>query len=96
MKLITLHRLVESLMRMYTWFFSIFLHVVVLVFSRGIIYLYPELLRCIIFVNEQHPYRRVRKMTKSNSKLRRICLVACPSSWNNSAPTERIFMKFDI
>ena len=24
------------------------------------------------------------------------CLSACPSAWNNSAPNERIFMKFDI
>ena len=25
-----------------------------------------------------------------------VCLSACPSAWNNSAPTERIFMKLDI
>ena len=24
------------------------------------------------------------------------CLSVCPSAWNNSAPTERIFTKFDI
>jgi hypothetical protein len=25
-----------------------------------------------------------------------VCAFVCPSAWNNSAPTERIFMKFDI
>ena len=25
-----------------------------------------------------------------------VCLSACPSAWNNSAPTRLIFMKFDI
>ena len=25
-----------------------------------------------------------------------VCLSVCPSAWNNSAPTGRIFMKFDI
>jgi hypothetical protein len=25
-----------------------------------------------------------------------VRLTVCPSAWNNSAPTERVFMKFDI
>ena len=25
-----------------------------------------------------------------------VCLSVCPSSWNNSSPTVRIFMIFDI
>jgi hypothetical protein len=35
---------------------------------------------------------RVRKTAKSDYWLRRVC----PYAWNNTAPTERIFMKFDI
>jgi hypothetical protein len=31
-------------------------------------------------------FRRVHKIAKSD----------CPSAWDNSAPTGRIFMKFDI
>ena len=38
-------------------------------------------------------FRRVRKIAKSDCWLRHVC----PSvAWNNSAPTGRIFMKFDI
>jgi hypothetical protein len=37
---------------------------------------------------------RVRKIAKSHYLA--SCLSACPSTWNNSAPTGRIFMKFDI
>jgi hypothetical protein len=36
--------------------------------------------------------RRVRKIAKSDSFVTSVC----PSAWNNSAPTGRIFMKFDI
>ena len=36
--------------------------------------------------------RRVRKIAKSDYKLRHACL----SAWNNSAPTGRIFLEFDI
>jgi len=31
-----------------------------------------------------------------NIKLASSRLSVCPSAWNNSAPTGRIFMKFDI
>jgi hypothetical protein len=44
---------------------------------------------CIIF-------RRVRKIAKSDYSLRHVCLSVCLSAWNNSAPTGRIFMEFDI
>jgi uncharacterized membrane protein YhaH (DUF805 family) len=37
-------------------------------------------------------FRRVRKTAKSGYNLRRVC----PSVWNNSAPTGRIFVKFYI
>jgi hypothetical protein len=40
--------------------------------------------------------RRVREIAKSGYQLRQVCLSVCPSAWNNSAPKERIFMKFDI
>ena len=42
--------------------------------------------------------RRVRKIAKSDYQLLHVrpsvCL--CPSAWNNSGPTNRIFIKFDI
>jgi hypothetical protein len=37
-------------------------------------------------------FANLRKATQ----LRHVCLSVCPSSWNNSAPNGRIFMKFDI
>jgi hypothetical protein len=37
-------------------------------------------------------FKRVCKTAQSDYYLRRVC----PSAWNNSAPTRRIFMKFDI
>ena len=37
-------------------------------------------------------FMRFPKITKSYNWLRHVC----PSAWNNSAPTGRIFMKFDI
>ena len=40
----------------------------------------------------QRIFRRVRKIAKSDCKLRYIR----PSAWNNSTPTGRIFMKFYI
>jgi hypothetical protein len=39
--------------------------------------------------------RRVRKIAKSYYLLRHVCPSARPSPWKNSAPIERIFMKFD-
>ena len=45
-------------------------------------------------------FRRVRKTAKSNYYRRRVCLPICPSllpsARNNSAPTKRIFVKFEI
>jgi hypothetical protein len=38
--------------------------------------------------------RRVRKIAKSD--VASLCLSVCPSAWNNSIPTGRIFMEFDI
>jgi len=38
-------------------------------------------------------FRRVRKIAKSDCLLRHVCPPVRPSSWNNSAPTGRIFMK---
>jgi hypothetical protein len=44
--------------------------------------------------------RRVRKIAKSDNELRQVCLPVWssvrPSARNNSAPTGRIFRKFDI
>jgi hypothetical protein len=44
--------------------------------------------------------RCVRKISKSDSYLRHVCVSICPSvhasAWYNSAPTGRIFMKFDM
>ena len=37
-------------------------------------------------------FKRVRRIAKSDSQLRHVCL----SAWNSSAPTGRIFMKFGI
>jgi hypothetical protein len=37
-----------------------------------------------------------RKIAKSEYYLNHVCPSVCLSTWNNSAPTERIFMKFDI
>jgi len=39
--------------------------------------------------------RRTRKIVKSDCELN-VCTFVRPSAWNNSAPTGRIFMKFDI
>ena len=36
------------------------------------------------------------KISKSEYHLRHACLSVCLSTWNNSAPTGRIFMKFAI
>jgi len=41
-------------------------------------------------------FRRVRKIATSNYWPRHVCLSVRPSAWNNSAPTGRIFIKFDI
>jgi hypothetical protein len=45
-------------------------------------------------------FRRVRITAKSNYYRRRVCLPVCqsflPSARNNSAPTKRIFLKFEI
>jgi hypothetical protein len=41
-------------------------------------------------------FKFVRKTAKSGYYLFHICLSVCPVAWNNSAPTGRIFMKFDI
>jgi len=40
--------------------------------------------------------RSVRKIATSNHKLRNVCMSVRPPTWNNSAPTRRIFMKFYI
>jgi hypothetical protein len=45
--------------------------------------------KCLIF-------RRVPKIAKSSYKRCHVCLSVCPFIWNNSAPTGRIFMIFDI
>jgi hypothetical protein len=37
-------------------------------------------------------FRRVRRIAKNDCQLRHVCL----SAWNNSVPTQPIFMKFDI
>jgi len=41
-------------------------------------------------------YRRVSKIAKSDCFFRHVCLSVCPYALNNSAPTGRIFVKFDI
>jgi len=38
---------------------------------------------------------RVRKIAISDYDLRHACPSVRPFAWNSSAPTERIFMKFD-
>ena len=49
----------------------------------------------IVLTNFNHLIRRLCKTAKS-SYLASSCLSVCPSVWNNSALTGRIFMKFDI
>ena len=39
---------------------------------------------------------RVRKIARSDYYLRHVRPSVCPSAWNNSAPTGRIFIKFEI
>jgi hypothetical protein len=41
-------------------------------------------------------FRRVRKIAKSDISFGMCVLSARPSAWNNSAPREGIFIKFDI
>ena len=41
-------------------------------------------------------FRRIRKIAKSDLQLRHVCPSVCLSAWNKSAPTGRIFVKFDI
>ena len=53
------------------------------------------------FIGEANPktiplFRRVCKISKTYSWLRHVRLFIRPPAWNNSAPTRRIFMKFDI
>jgi hypothetical protein len=38
----------------------------------------------------------LRRFCKISKKKDSFVLSVCPSAWNNSAPTERIFMKVDI
>jgi hypothetical protein len=45
---------------------------------------------------ELRVFRRVRKFTKMNYLLRQVCPSVRLSARNNSAPTGRIIMKFDI
>ena len=40
--------------------------------------------------------RRARKIAKIEYKLRHVCPYVCHSAWNNSVPTGRILLKFDI
>jgi hypothetical protein len=48
------------------------------------------------FTSSTSVSRRVRKIAKSDCDLRYVCLSVRLSAWNNLAPNERIFMKFDI
>jgi len=45
---------------------------------------------------ESAVYWRVRKIAKSDYKLRYVCVSIRPSAWNNSDPTGQIFMKSNI
>jgi len=40
--------------------------------------------------------RRFREIAKSDYELHHVCPSVRPSTWNNSAPTGQILMKFDI
>jgi hypothetical protein len=42
------------------------------------------------------PHFQSRSQNCEKRLLSLSCLYVCPSAWNNSAPTGRIFMKFDI
>jgi len=53
-------------------------------------------LRLCIYCYFELCFRRFRKIAKSDCELRFACLSLRPSAWNNSAPTGRILMKFDI
>ena len=55
---------------------------------------YYDLLLLLLLFDEIYApiFRRVRKMSKTGCYLRHVC----PSAWNNSAPTGRIFMKFHM
>jgi hypothetical protein len=44
---------------------------------------------CIIF-------RRFRKIVESDHYRPHVCALVCPSVWNNSTATGRIFMEFDM
>jgi len=45
---------------------------------------------------ENSIFRRVSIVSKSDYQLRHVCPYVRPSTWNNSAPTEWGFIKFDF
>jgi len=46
--------------------------------------------------SKAYHFRSVRKISKRDNQLRHVCLSVCPSAWNNSVPTGRIFVKLDM
>ena len=53
-------------------------------------------IRAVGSVQSNLSFRSVRKSSDSDSHLLHACLPVCPFAWNNSDPTQRIFMRFDI
>jgi hypothetical protein len=41
-------------------------------------------------LNPEIHFRRVRKIAETDCEFRHVCPSICLSTWNNSAPTERI------
>ena len=45
---------------------------------------------------QSYTFKAIRKIATRDRWLRHVCLSLHPSAWDNSAPTERVFIKFDI
>jgi len=50
----------------------------------------------VLCLNTVASFKRVRRIAKSNYWLRHACLSVRPPTWNSSAPTGRMLVKFEV
>ena len=67
----------------------------VVLLLNGIKHMTEEVCSAVMLHIPTGVFRLVRKIAGGKKTISCVMFV-CPSLWNNWAPTERIFMKFDI
>ena len=72
------------------------IHIYIYFFSPEDLQFFEEVNDTTLKLLGSNVFRRFRKNAKSDYQLRHVCLSVRLPAWNNSAPTGRIFMKFDI